>query len=341
MSRKVNCKVDLCNRQEVFRLTLVQNYRLHNMYWRQAVSNVTNYSNLAELTGAKTTSLLNNNSVTLLLGLNGTTRWFLLEHPTPQSDDFLKIYTDITSARMAEICDMLFSNGVHSLLIPVLNQTLLKGRSEQYAQMMLEALPNIAGGGFMDDVYAKHEVGVSFYGEYETILNNSGNGRLLDSFQKIEDDTKDNKKHQIFWGVFAKDELSTGIDTAVDYFQKTGEKATPDQLIQHYYGRNIPPVDIYITSGKPRLFDAPFLLNGRMDMYFMASPSLYLTQSMFHNILYDHLHSRKNGRKHTELDERELLEVRDYYRKSKNNVMGIGSVHPEWGIWYPPMQALS
>ena len=103
-------------------------------------------------------------STTCLLGLNGTTRWFYLENPlskTTPYNQFLHIYTTVTSQRLAEVCEVLFQHGVHTVLIPLLNQTLFAGRDTEYARMMVQALPNITSGGFMDDLYAQYSVKVS------------------------------------------------------------------------------------------------------------------------------------------------------------------------------------
>ncbi len=273
---------------------------------------------------------------TCLLGLNGTMRWFTLESlqsVTPSQTQFLEIYANTTSQRLAEICDMAFSHGIHTLLIPLLNQTLFAGRSQQYAQMMIEALPNITSGGFMDEVYARHEAKVAFYGDYENIFLSADKSKLLDSFAQTTRATHHHGKHQILWGIFAQDETSAAINASINYYEEHHQRPDRESLIRQYYGCDVSPVDLYITSGKPRLFDAPFLVTGQTDLYFMTSPSLYLSRRPLRQILYDHLYSRKNEKKYTQLDEAEWQDMKSFYEANKENVMGIGTVHPDWGIW--------
>lgn len=275
---------------------------------------------------------------TCLLGLNGTMRWFTLESSesvTSPQDQFLRTYADTTSQRLAEICDMAFSHGIHTLLIPLLNETLFAGRSHQYAQMMLEALPNITSGGFMDEVYARHEAKVSFYGDYENIVLSAGKGDLLHSFAQTVKATHHYGKRQILWGIFAQDETSAAINATIDYYEENHLRPNTEALIRQYYGCDVGPVNIYITSGKPRLFDAPFLLTGKTDLYFMDSPSLYLSRHLLRQILYDHLYSRKSEKKYTQLKEMEWQDMKRFYEANKDNVLGLGAIHPEWGIWLP------
>jgi adenosine tuberculosinyltransferase len=272
---------------------------------------------------------------TCLLGLNGTTRWYFLESLNLPQDRSLKTYTEITSQRLAEICDLAFSHGMHTLLIPLLNQTLFAGRSSQYAQMMLEALPNITSGGCMDEVYERHQVKVGFYGDYKRVLESSDNGRLLDSFSQTARATQPNNGPQILWGIFAQDEATTVINTTVDYYQAQQKRPGAADLVRHYYGGDVSLVDIYITSGKPRLFDAPFLLTGRADLYFMTSPTLYLSRNLLRKILYDHLYSRKNEKKYSELNETDWQSIGEFYETNRNTVIGVGAAHPDWGIWCP------
>ena len=154
---------------------------------------------------------------------------------------------------------MLFRHGVHTVMIPVLNQTLFDGRSTDYARMMCRALPNITSGGVMDDLYTNYVVRVGFYGAYENTLLSSGDDDVLDSFVQTMHVTRKNDQRQILWGVFAENEVSAAIDLSIKFYEKHHRNPSEADLIVNYYGFDVSPVDIYITSGKPRLFDAPFL----------------------------------------------------------------------------------
>lgn len=277
-------------------------------------------------------------SMTCLLGINGSTRWFYLENPTVKTTpykQFLSTYTAVTSQRLAEVCEMLFRHGVHTVLIPVLNQTLFDGRNAEYAQMMCRALPHITSGGFMDDLYSNYAVRVGFYGAYEAALSSSGNDDILDSFTQTMNMTRHNDQRQILWGVFAENEVSAAIDFSIKFYEKHHRYPSEADLITSYYGFNVSPVDIYVTSGKPRLFDAPFVLTGKTDMYFMIPPSLYLSRTTFRQVLFDHLYSRKGEKDYGELDQMGWSNMKQLYQSKMDTVMGVGGIHPEWKTWFP------
>ena len=283
-------------------------------------------------------------SMTCLLGINGSTRWFYLENPmikTTPYEQFLRTYTAVTSQRLAEVCEMLFRHGVHTVLIPVLNQTLFDGRNPEYARMMCRALPNITSGGVMDDLYTKYAVRVGFYGAYENALLSSGDDDLLDSFAHTIDTTHKNDKRQILWGVFAQDEVTAAIDLSIKSYEKHHRYPSEADLIASYYGFHVSPVDMYITSGKPRLFDAPFVMNGQTDMYFMVPPSLYLSRNVFRRILFDHLYSRRGEKDYGELNQVGWSSMKQFYQSRMDTIMGVGEIHPDWKTWFPDCEVSS
>ncbi len=275
--------------------------------------------------------------MTCLLGINGSTRWFYLENPaikTTPHKQFLSTYTAVSTQQLAAVCEMLFRHGVHTVLIPVLNQTLFNGRSAEYAQMICRALSHITSGGVMDDLYTNFAVRVGFYGAYENKLISFGED-ILESFAYTMDMTRKNDQRQILWGFFAENEVSTAIDLSIKFYEKHRKYPSEADLIVSYYGFNVLPIDIYITSGKPRLFDAPFVLTGKTDMYFMVPPSLYLSRNVFRQVLYDHLYSRRGEKNYGELNQVEWSNMKQLYQSRMDKVMGVGGIHPESKTWLP------
>ena len=51
--------------------------------------------------------------------VNGTRRWFMLEHADKIEDDFIAAYMDESIRNHVELCSMLFDHGIHTILAPV------------------------------------------------------------------------------------------------------------------------------------------------------------------------------------------------------------------------------
>ncbi len=275
---------------------------------------------------------------TCLLGLNGTTRWFLLENPVPNDEkSYFQQYAQATANRLAEVCALLFDFGIETLVIPLLNESLFQSRGDDYKKAMLLAL-ELVGSGALSDLYQSHNVQMRLYGNYEQVLQ--AIGRVIP--QKITDaitpaPLRDGKR--VLWGVCAASGIEEAISLSIAYYEKHNIQPKPQDLIREYYGGDISPIDFYITSGKIRLFDAPFLWDGKSDIYSTNSPSLYLTASVLRNILYDHLFERKvsTNDKQTSFTKTDILSLREFYLdgKNQNRVLGVGATNNHWGIWMP------
>ncbi len=78
----------------------------------------------------------------------------------------------------------------------------------------------------------------------------------------------------------------------------------------------------------------PLIASGEEDLYFTISPSPYMNQKQFRQILYDHLYTRRvSDPDYAKLSVQELQDLRNLYSKHPDYTFGIGElVH---GIWFP------
>src|ERR1700694_1141293 len=72
--------------------------------------------------------------------INGTRRWFMLEHPAQVGQDFqgrFQEYSDLTAGKYIDLFKLIFDHGIHTLLTPEFGSELLT-RGEAYAKMTTE-----------------------------------------------------------------------------------------------------------------------------------------------------------------------------------------------------------
>lgn len=276
-----------------------------------------------------------NGSKVCVFPLNGTRRWFILEHGQEAQADFANAYLERTTERNAALCQMLFAHGINTLLIPVFS-TYLMQRGEKYVHMAAKGLSYIANHPAFLQMYADLGVQVRFYGDYEACFASTPHAHIIAEFDQVMAQTATNGRCQLLWGVCAQDATEATIALTVDHYERNGRLPAKHDLIQQYYGDDIPPVDIYIGSGKPRAFDMPLITTGREDLYFSVTPSLALNQVQLRHILYDHLYARaKDGASYDAMQTEDWQKLRRFYTTNQDNVLGVGTKQKEWGLWYP------
>ena len=274
---------------------------------------------------------------TCVFPLNGTRRWFVLEHgqETETKADFAAAYLEQTTKRNATLCRMLFAHGIDTMLIPVFSSYLMQ-RGEEYVHMAARGLSSIVNHPAFLQLYTDLNVRVRFYGDYETCFAGTPHAHIVDEFEQLMEDTKDNDGFRLFWGVCAQDATDAIVALTVKHYEEHGDLPDKETLIRQYYGEQMSVVNIYIGSGKPRAFDMPLITTGREDLYFSVTPSLALNQVQLRRILYDHLYMRpKEGASYDAMQMEDWQRLHQFYHANRDNVLGVGKKQKEWGLWHP------
>ena len=97
----------------------------------------------------------------LVCPVNGTRRWFHIEHGERASDGFLNLILE----RYRALMTLFFSHGVSTLLTPILGPDIVR-RGGEYQAMVLQALREICAGEEFEAFYYEQDVRVRFYGDY-------------------------------------------------------------------------------------------------------------------------------------------------------------------------------
>ena len=266
--------------------------------------------------------------------VNGTRRWFMLEHADDVKDDFFEAYMNLSIKNHVDLCAMLFEHGIEIILAPVFGRELMN-RGDEYTQRVgIDGLVRTATDQNYHQFFEQYNVRVRFYGDYREVLLGTPYEYALQSIDEVTAATKHNDRFRLFFGVFADEATETISRLSIEHYLAQGTSPDKQTLIRNYYGEDLPPVSLFIGFDKFSVFDMPLLGTGQEDLYFSLSPSPYMTQHQLRAILYDHLYVRPAPEPdYTKLNREELNWLREYYHKNKDHAFGVGKLR--FNLWIP------
>ncbi|MEJ2208437.1 MAG: diterpene synthase [Anaerolineae bacterium] len=265
--------------------------------------------------------------------INGTRRWFLLEHAPRPEEDWLATYLEVAGQRHIELYRLFFDHGLRTLVTPVFGPDLLE-RGGEYMQVFVDGLVRIATGAEFVDFYDTCQVRVRFYGDYRAFFAPTPYAYLSDLFDEAAERTRQHGRFRLFFGVCAQDATETVANLAVSYYAQNGNVPDRETLVRMYYGEDVGPVDLFVGFDKFSAFDMPLISTGNEDLYFTVAPSPYMTQSQLRDILYDHLYARRGGEPdYGAMEADDWQRMRAFYRLNRDRTLGIGTKRGP--IWYP------
>ena len=103
--------------------------------------------------------------------VNGTRRWFVLEHADKIKDDFIAAYMDESIKNHVELCEMLFRHGIETILAPVFGRELMQRGDEYTKRVGMDGLVRTATDQHYRGFFQKYNVKVRFYGDYRDVLS--------------------------------------------------------------------------------------------------------------------------------------------------------------------------
>lgn len=266
--------------------------------------------------------------------VNGTRRWFLLEHASEIKDDFFEAYMNASIQNHVELCAMLFEHGIDIILAPVFGRELMRRGDEYTRRVGIDGLVRTATDPNYRQFFEQYDVRVRFYGDYRDVLTGTPYEYALSSMYEVVEATKHNNSSRLFFGVFADEFTETVSRLSVEHYLAHGSIPDKQTLVQKYYGEDLPHVSMFIGFDKFSVFDMPLLSTGEEDLYFSLSPSPYMTQHQLRAILYDHLYVRPAPEPdYTTLTENERNWLREYYRKHQDHAFGVGKL--KFNLWIP------
>lgn len=266
--------------------------------------------------------------------INGTRRWFLLEHGAQNGEFSIDAYMSITWNRQIALYELFFDHGIETLVTPIFGPELLE-RGKAYAQMVKPGLLWVNENTALQQFYRDYRVRVRIYGDAERYLSGTPYQDALACFEELAARTAENDRHRLFFGVCAHDAAESVAEIGVTFHQEHGRLPTKEEIVAAYYGEPLPPVDIFIGFDRPSAFDMPLIATGTEDLYFTISPSPYLDQYLLRSILYDHLFSRPVSEHYGEISAESWQTLADFYHKNRRHVLGLGKRSTDGSFWYP------
>jgi tuberculosinol/isotuberculosinol synthase len=266
--------------------------------------------------------------------VNGTRRWFMLEHAEEIKDDFFEAYMDVSIRNHVELCALLFDHGIDTILAPVFGRELMRRGDEYTRRVGIDGLVRTATDRNYREFFEQYNVRVQFYGDFRDVLTGTPYEYALKSMYEVIEATKHNTGARLFFGVFADEVTETVARLSVEHYVAHGSIPDKQSLIRKYYGEDMSPVSLFIGFDKFSVFDMPLLATGEEDLYFSLSPSPYMTPNQLRAILYDHLFVRPRPEPdYSRLSVEELNWLREYYRKNKDYAFGVGKL--KFNLWIP------
>lgn len=272
-------------------------------------------------------------SQTCVFPINGTRRWFILEHGDKNWENSSEAYISIAANRSIELLKLMFDHGIDTLLIPVIGLEMLENRKNYMQIVGADGLKHLATHDFLT-FYSEYGIRVHYYGDYRKKLAHTPYAHLIDLFTDVTQKTEQNNRFRLFYGVFADDPIDKIAKLIVDY--QATHKKTPNkkEIIESYYGEYIDKVNLFIGFDKLAVFDYPLLGTGDENLYFTVAPSLYMKQEQLRNILYDYMFTRKHpDPNYAALSPEDWQSMREFYYKKQGCVLGTGKIFHH--IWIP------
>jgi hypothetical protein len=270
--------------------------------------------------------------------VNGTRRWFMLEHAAEAEEGFAASYLATMVRRHIELYRLLFEHGLDTLLTPIFGPDIM-ARGEDYVRMATEGLTRLATQREFLEFYEQYRVRVRFYGDYVKFFETTPYAHLSDLFDAATARTLAHDRHRLFFGLFAHDATETVAELAVRYHAEHGRVPDKGALVEMYYGESVGAVDLFIGFDRFCTFDMPLVATGDKDLYFTVSPSPYLTQRQLRDILYDHLYARREGDPdYAAMQPDDWAVMKGFYRANLGRTLGVGARQKRGDFWYPRPQ---
>lgn len=220
----------------------------------------------------------------IAIPFNGTRRWYMRTFDKAEQDTLSDDYLNQVFGRMREVMGMMFEDGIHTIYTPIIGHDLAE-RGESYMQFSNAAIAKLGNDEAMHWYHA-NGVQASSYGqttllfpEVQTILKN------------LAERTR-STQHFLRYGVFADRPLTDIIAHVARLHTELGTPPGEKDLLASYYDKHVIPVDIWIGSDQPTVYDVPMVIHGNTALYFLQFPTLYLDRLLWRRILYDYLFVR-------------------------------------------------
>lgn len=235
--------------------------------------------------------------------------------------------------------DFLFNSGIEVVIGPLISfNNILRPR------YLSEGLPTILDALFESsslEIIEKHRVAISFYGDLDYIRSLPG-GEIVENYQqRFKIKSPLNPDHRILIGLGFNTSHETELITylAIKFYSNFNRQPSHSELIQMYFGAEIPPIDIFIRTNEMRDSGGltPLLTGMETQWYIPIAPGIMsFSETLIRRILYDYLYQRiisKGLHEHQPFANKDKKRIEKFYKDYQYEVFGLG--HRVGDVWIP------
>lgn len=267
------------------------------------------------------------------LAMGGTRRAYLAQGGVLAEPADLDGYYHWAEAAQRAVFERLYGYGVESIIligrIPV-------DRGAAYAAFLRETLQRLVGNAARRECYQRLQLRVRVAGDFEQIAAAVDAPDLRALFTELISTTAQASGPTLTylfrgaWHDPAAEEAQFGYQLGM----QLGRAPTRAELVQAYYGEPLPPLSVYVGSGRPRIgMLRPPYLCGSEDLYWAHGPLMRLDDAAWRRVIYDHLWARRTtGGRNYASDDHTLLTIRNALLAQDGHIIGVGRSH-ELGFW--------
>jgi hypothetical protein len=236
--------------------------------------------------------------------------------------------------RQAELHRLIFAHGISVIMAPGFGKELL-ARGTDYTRLVLGGLLRLAEDPVYQEMFSCG-VRIRFYGDFAEVLDTPTFRPILQECARLTSDTASGDGPLLLIGLFADAPYPTLARLSVEIAARRGRPPERRELIEGYYGLDVPDLSLYLGFAQPALFDVPLVATGREDLYTTLTPSPDLTEVQLREILYDHLVTRRTPDPDYEtLSAEARLALTEYNERYSGITLGVGRIDPITRVWTP------
>lgn len=288
---------------------------------------------------AELASVVRQYKVALKMGMDGTTRHYLLTYPNAagQVTDFAH-YAEHGRHFTFEVLDRLFGCGIQTIMILNIWPTDIK-RKAQHVRDVVQVSSQVTAGEAQLVRYQEWDTKVALYGNYDIHDDYAPVRNLLMNLNTYLTSHTEGD-NLLLWGYLAGTGLDETIARSVLLYQQLGRAPTEEEVRLACFPHGPDHLDLFIGSSWLRVGNehVPPVLNlNSTDIYNLYNLPLDMTEVQIRRILYDHLFRRHVSRQEADLpnySDDELRRLREYYETRHDQVFGIGRLVAD-KFWYP------
>jgi hypothetical protein len=265
----------------------------------------------------------------------GTRRAYLaqggqLAHPTD-----LPHYLRWLEGEHRALLERLFDLGVTTLIS---TEHVPLDRGTTYLRYAVEGLRAAVDGPERRNWYAGRDIRVAIAGDVSLLATHLATPEIVDEWQRLVAETTQASGPTLIylfrgdWIEAATEEAHIGYDLGIHL----GRMPTRDELVHRFYGCPVPPLTVYLGSGRPHLRHLrPPFLGGYEDCYWSYNPLLQLSSRGIRRVIYDHLWNRRTiGSRSYADDAGARAALTTSLSAQADRVLGIGHKNA-LGFWLP------